>query len=111
MECIPRNGTHCKTKEEVETNQLGILIETPTNLDPPHDSGSRSARVRKLYMNVMRRRQRRSSEAVRLSKRKQRHIYEKWQQNQIKIWTGMNEQALIEENNLKNSPQRVDKRQ
>lgn len=40
MECVQRNGTHCKTKEEVETNQLGILIETPTNLDPPHDSGS-----------------------------------------------------------------------
>jgi hypothetical protein len=62
-------------------------------------------------MNVMRRRQRRSSEAVRLSKRKQRHTYEKWQQTQIKIWTGMNEQALIEENNLKNSPQRVDRTQ
>lgn len=60
-------------------------------------------------MNVMRRRQRRSSEAVRLSKRKQRHAYEKWQQTQIKIWTGMNEQALIDEINLKNSPQRVDK--
>ena len=45
----------------------------------------------------------------RLSKRKQRHAYELWQANQIKIWTGMNEQALIEENNLKNSRQRVDK--
>lgn len=46
MECVPRNGTHCKTKEEVETNQLGILIETPIDLAPPHDSGSRSARVK-----------------------------------------------------------------
>ena len=54
-------------------------------------------------MNVMRRRQRRASEAVRLNKRKQRHAYELWQANQIKIWTGMNEQALLEENNLKNS--------
>jgi hypothetical protein len=60
-------------------------------------------------MNVTRRRQRRSSEAVRLSKRKQLHEYEKWQANQIKIWTGMNQQALIEENMFKNSLQRVDK--
>jgi len=60
-------------------------------------------------MNVTRRRQRRSSEARRLSKRKQLHKYEKWQANQIKIWTGMNQQALIEENIFKNSLQRVDK--
>ena len=59
-------------------------------------------------MNVMRRRQRRSSEAVRLSKRKQRHAYELWQANQIKIWTGMNEQALIEENNLEPNVPKTD---
>jgi hypothetical protein len=58
-------------------------------------------------MNV-RRKQRRSSAAVRLNRKKQWLAYEKWQQNQIRIWTGMNEQALIEENNLKNSHQRVD---
>tara|TARA_B100000927_G_C16093951_1_gene320346 strand:- start:129 stop:281 length:153 start_codon:yes stop_codon:yes gene_type:complete len=46
--------------------------------------------------------------AVQLSKKKQRLEYKQWQVNQIKIWKGMNEQALIEENNLKNSPQRVD---
>ena len=58
-------------------------------------------------MNV-RRRQRRSNEAYRLTKKKQRIAYKQWQVNQIKIWQGMNEQALIEENNLKNLHQRVD---
>ena len=59
-------------------------------------------------MNTTRRRQRRMANAVQLSKKKQRLEYKQWQVNQIKIWKGMNEQALIEENNLKNSPQRVD---
>ena len=63
---------------------------------------------RNTLMNV-RRRQRRSNEAYRLTKKKQRIAYKQWQVNQIKIWQGMNEQALIEENNLKNSHQRVDK--
>lgn len=63
---------------------------------------------RNTLMNV-RRRQRRSNEAYRLTKKKQRIAYKQWQVNQIKIWQGMNEQALIEENNLKNLHQRVDK--
>tara|TARA_Y100001938_G_C8069768_1_gene422408 strand:+ start:653 stop:808 length:156 start_codon:yes stop_codon:yes gene_type:complete len=43
-----------------------------------------------------------------LNKKKQRIAYQQWQANQIKIWIGMNEQALIFEKNLKNSHQRVD---
>ncbi len=59
-------------------------------------------------VNTTRRRQRSRANALQLSKKKQRHAYELWQANQIKIWKGMNEQALVEENNLKNPPQRVD---
>ena len=59
-------------------------------------------------VNTTRRRQRRMANAIQLSKKKQRLEYKQWQVNQIKIWKGMNEQALLEENNLKNSPQRVD---
>jgi len=35
--------------------------------------------------------------------------YEKWQATQIQIWKGMNDEALREEENYKNSPQLIDK--
>lgn len=61
-----------------------------------------------LIVNSTRRRQRRVANNCQLNKKKQRIAYQQWQANQIKIWIGMNEQALIFEKNLKNSHQRVD---
>jgi len=42
-------------------------------------------------------------------RRRKRLDYEKWQSTQIQIWKALNEQALQEEENYKNSPQTIDK--
>ena len=42
-------------------------------------------------------------------RKRKRLDYEKWQSTQIQIWKALNEQALQEEENYKNSPQTIDK--
>ena len=42
-------------------------------------------------------------------RKRKRLDYEKWQSTQIQIWKALNEQALQEEENYKNSPQTIEK--
>ena len=88
---------------------MAYVSRTPTHLDTVLTSHNGSIWSMTRMRRKIRQRQRSVNECIRLQKRKRMQALEEWQANQIQIWHGMNDEALLNEKRLKNVSQPIDK--
>ena len=82
------------------------MVDTTPDLGNCHHAHNRIWTMTRFRRMIMQRNRQVNEECHRKRKRLD---YEKWQSTQIQIWKALNEQALQEEENYKNSPQTIDK--